>query len=143
MPTPFEDQIAFCQQLSTVSQDLADWADKQFDAGRSLDSVKEQLLRVMKVVTPLRAAAEPVADNVSRIETEMNSGWAEQVPHLFVQSVFAFQKKTPITHWRHFVDLSREGYITIIAQRREKPFDSIKDYLADDKLYLRETGHVA
>jgi hypothetical protein len=140
MTTPFEEQIEFCKQLKSVSQDLADWADQQFDAGRSLDHVKEQLLRVMKIVTPLRAAAEPVAENVTRTETEMNFGWAQQVPHLFVKSIQSFQKKTPITHWRHFIDLSRDGFITLIAQRRETPFDSVTEYLADDKRYLREVG---
>lgn len=138
--TATHEQIEFCQQISTVSNDLADWAEKQFQGGRSLESVKEQILRVMKIVVPLRKAAEPVRDNVTRIEIEMNLGWAQDVPHLFVQSIAEFQNKTPITHWRHYVDLGRNGFISLMAERREKPFDSVKDYLADDKRYLREIG---
>lgn len=134
------DQLTFVGQIATVSAELAQWAQEQFNNGRSLESVKEQLLHVMKIVAPFRAAAEPIAENVTRTEIEMNFAWAEQVPHLFVQSVKEFQNKTPITHWRHHVDLGRKGFITLIATRREKPFDSVQDYLADDKLYLREVG---
>jgi len=83
-------------------------------------------------------------DSVTRTETEMNKGWAEANPELFVRSVFDFQANTPVTHWRHFVDLGRPGYVTLIAVRRDKPFADRSAYLADgarDGLtFLKETG---
>lgn len=141
MTTRTPEQTRFTIQISTVSNDLADWAEKQFDAGRSIESVQEQLRRVMRVVTPLRKAVEPIHENVTRSETEINLGWAEANPELFVQSVKGFQAKAPITHWRHFVDLSREHYIKLIAVRRDQPFDSVTDYVMEEKLYLRESGY--
>lgn len=135
------EQITFVEQAKTVSPEFASWANAQFLAGRSVESVKEQVRRVMRVVTPLREAQAPLADNVSQTETEFNLGWADNNPELFAQAVRAFQTKTPITHWRHHVDLSREGFITLMAYRRAQPFNTVRDYLAVEKLYLKETGH--
>lgn len=81
------------------------------------------------------------AANVTRTDREFNLNWAKANPALFVQSVADFQNETPITHWRHFVDLSRGSFVKLIAVRRDKPFDSVTDYVMDDKLYLRETGY--
>lgn len=80
-------------------------------------------------------------DSVSRTETEMSLGWAVANPALFVQSVKDFQAKAPITDWRHYVDLSREHFMTLIAVRRDEPFASVTDYVMHDKAYLRETGY--
>jgi hypothetical protein len=139
--TAAHQKIEFCLQIGTVSKELADWAEVQFAAGRSLDSVRQQLRRVIRAVTPLREAAEPIADNVTRTETEFNLNWAHENPELFAQAVKAFQTKAPITHWAHHIDLSREQFMTLIAVRRDKPFDSVMDYVMADKLYLRETGY--
>lgn len=134
-------QIEFVEQVQTVSSELADWAKAQFVAGRSVEQVKQQVRRVMRVVAPLREARGPISEDVSQTETEFSLVWAENHPELFAQSVKEFQKATPITHWRHNVYLGREGFVTLIANRRETPFDSVKDYLAEDGLYLKETGH--
>ncbi len=84
-------------------------------------------------------------DNVSRTEREVNFGWANNNPELFVATVKDFQKETPVTEWRHHIDLSRPGYVTLIATRRRKPFDNIKDYLAngssEGRTYLSEIGY--
>lgn len=80
--------------------------------------------------------------SVSRAEKEMNFGWAQANPALFVQSVMGFQNEYPITDWRHHVDLSRNHFMKLIAVRRDKPFDSTTDYIMaeDSKLYLHEIG---
>lgn len=80
-------------------------------------------------------------DSVTRTEREMSLGWATANPALFVQSIKDFQSEAPITDWRHYVDLSRNHFMKLIAVRRDKPFDSVTDYVMDDKLYLRETGY--
>lgn len=85
--------------------------------------------------------AEPIHDNVSRFETEFNLNWAKANPELFVERVETFQSRAPITHWQHFIDLSRDRFMKLIAVRRDKPFDSVTDYVMEDKLYLRETGY--
>lgn len=146
MPTPSEcsvdlAEIAFVEQIKTVSPELAGWTELELLKGRSVEQIKTQLRRVMRVVTPLREAEAPVAENVSRTETEFNLNWARENPELFAQAVAAFQTKTPITHWQHFVDLSRQSFMKLIAARRDKPFDSVTDYVMEDKLYLRETGY--
>jgi hypothetical protein len=84
---------------------------------------------------------EPFHDNVTRSETEINLGWAEANPELFVRSVKTFQHRAPITHWQHYIDLSREHFMKLIAVRREQPFDSVTDYVMHDTAYLRETGY--
>lgn len=84
--------------------------------------------------------------SVSRTEREFNEGWAKANQALFANYVFAFQAETPITEWQHFVDLSRPGFMKLIAVRREKPFASIQEYLAagrvDGGTYLKEVGYV-
>lgn len=139
LPTDL-DRIALVKQLETVSPEIADWAERQLCDGQTVEQIKERLRRVMRIAAPLRSAEQPIGDQVSRIDTEFNLNWADANPELFAQAVRAFQTKTPVTHWAHHVDLSRECYITLIAVRRAQPFDSVKDYLADDKRYLRETG---
>lgn len=81
-------------------------------------------------------------ESVSRSEKEMNFGWAQANPELFVRSVMAFQAEFPITDWRHHVDLSRNHFMKLIAVRRDTPFDSTTDYVMaeDSKLYLKEIG---
>lgn len=80
-------------------------------------------------------------DSVSRADRDMSLNWATANPELFVQSVKDFQNEYPITHWQHHVDLSRQHFMKLIAVRRAKPFDSVTDYVMDDKLYLKETGY--
>lgn len=137
------EMVDFVRQIKSVSAELAVWAENQIRQGRSLGAIKEQLRHAMRVVTPLREAVEPPADNVTQIEQEFNFVWAQNNPELFAQALREFQRKTPITHWRHRIDLSREGFLTLYAYRRPKPFGSVRDYLAVDKLYLREIGYVA
>ena len=82
-------------------------------------------------------------ESVTRSEKEMNFGWAQANPELFVRSVMAFQTEFPITDWQHHVDLSRAHFMKLIAVRRAKPFDSTTDYVMaeDSKLYLKEIGY--
>lgn len=77
--------------------------------------------------------SDPIHDNVSRFDTEFNLNWAKANPELFVERVKSFQDRAPITDWKHFMKL--------IAVRRDQPFDSVTDYVMEDKLYLRETGY--
>lgn len=81
-------------------------------------------------------------DSVTRTSREVNLGWAENNPQLFVQTVKSFQAETPITHWQHFIDLSRNGYVTFHANRRETPFLDTKEYLAHSSgnRFLKEIG---
>lgn len=146
MPTASEcsvdlKEIEFVEQIKTVSAELADWAQAQFAAGRSVEQVKSQVRRVMRVITPLREAEAPLSPETSRTETEFNLNWARENPELFAQAVAAFQTKTPITDWKHFVDLSRQSFMVLIAVRRDKPFETVTDYVMEDKLYLTETGY--
>jgi hypothetical protein len=76
----------------------------------------------------------------TRTETEMSLVWGENHPALFVEAVKRFQDETPITHWRHHVDLGRKGFITLIASRRPQPFESVQDYLKDGGPFLQEIG---
>lgn len=78
---------------------------------------------------------------ISRTEREMNFCWANNNPALFVQSVEEFQREHPITHWRHHVDLTRVGFIALIAVRRPEPFASVQEYLADGGPFLKEHGY--
>ena len=79
-------------------------------------------------------------ESVTRSEKEMSMGWAQANPALFVTSIKDFQTEFPITDWKHFVDLSRQHFMKLIAVRRDKPFDSVTDYVMEDKLYLHEIG---
>lgn len=81
-------------------------------------------------------------ESVSRSEKEMNFGWAQANPELFIRSVMAFQAEFPITDWRHHVDLSRAYSMKLIAVRREATFGSTMDYVMaeNSKLYLHEIG---
>lgn len=80
----------------------------------------------------------------SRTESEFNLLWAENNPALFVSRIQEFQKDHPVTHWRHHVDLGRNGFITLIAVKRDTPFDTVQDYLKagrlDGELFLSEIG---
>lgn len=84
-------------------------------------------------------------DSVTRTEREVNFAWATNHPELFVTTFKNFQDETPVTHWRHHIDLGRPGYVKLIATRRAKPFDSVKDYLvdgsSDGRTYLTEIGY--
>lgn len=137
-----EAQTELLAQVANISMDLYNWMQGQFRAGRSIDGVKQQLRRVIGAIQPLRDAEAPIGENTTRTETEFNLNWARENPELFVQAVTAFQNKAPITEWKHFVDLSRKYVMTLIAVRRDEPFDHVTDYvMADGHLYLRETGH--
>lgn len=135
------EQFQLPNGMFSISPELTEWVNSQRRAGRPDHDIMSQMRRVIGVLQPLRDAEEPISDSVSRSETEFNLNWAQANPELFVQAVQAFQKKAPITHWRHYVDLSRASFMTLIADRREKPFDSVTDYVMEDKLYLKETGY--
>jgi hypothetical protein len=85
-------------------------------------------------------SADSIEALVSRRETELNLNWGRENPALFVEAVAKFQEQHPVTDWKHHVDLGRNGFLTLIATRREKPFESVQAYLADDHLYLNEIG---
>lgn len=135
------DQFQLPNGMFSISPELTKWVDAQRSAGRTDMDIMSQMRRVIGVLQPIRDAEAPVADNVSRTETEFNLNWAKANPELFADAVVAFQNKTPITHWQHYVDLSRGSFMKLIAVRRDKPFDSVTDYVMEDKLYLRETGY--
>lgn len=136
------EQFQLPNGMFSISPELTAWVDSQRRAGRSDEDIMSQMRRVIGVLQPLKDAEAPIADNVSRTETEMNLVWARNNPELFVQAVEAFQNKTPVTHWRHTVDLGRKGFVTLIANRRPQPFDDVQAYLAEDNgnLFLREIG---
>lgn len=119
------EQIEFLLQLAPVSKELRDWASGQFESGRTVDHVKTQLRRVMQIAAPLRQARQTVEPNVSQFEHEFNLGWARENPELFVQSVTEFQTNTPTTRWRHYIDLSRDGFVKLIAVRRIMPLGTV------------------
>ena len=83
--------------------------------------------------------------SVTRTEREFNEGWAKANQALFVNYVFSFQAEAPIEEWQHFVDLSRPGFMKLIAVRRAKPFKDRAEYLADGRVdggtYLKEIGY--
>lgn len=136
------DQFQLPNGMFSISPELMEWVNSQRRAGRSDSDIMSQMRRVIGVLQPLRDAEEPIRDDVSRTETEFNLNWAKANPELFAQAVESFQSKTPITDWKHFVDLSRESFMTLIAVRRDQPFETVTDYvMADEHLYLRETGH--
>lgn len=69
----------------------------------------------------------------------MSLGWAAANPLLFIERIKKFQTETPITHWEHRVDLSREHVMKLIAVRRTIPFDSLTEYVTD-RAYPKEIG---
>lgn len=79
---------------------------------------------------------------VSRVEVEMNLGWAEANPALFVDKVKGFKDDHPATHWQHHIDLTSGWKIKFIACRRETPFESDLHYVLDNDgaTYLTEVG---
>ena len=79
-------------------------------------------------------------ESVTRAEREMSMGWAKANPALFIQSVEDFKNDYPITDWRHYVDLSRNHHMKLIAVRRAEPFASVEDYVMA-RGYLTETGY--
>lgn len=88
---------------------------------------------------------DPIRDLLSRVDTEFSNVWATEHPALFVEGVQRFQRDYPTLAWRHHVDLSRAGFIKLIAVRRERPFKDMQEYLAagrlDGELYLSEVGY--
>jgi hypothetical protein len=135
------EQFQLPNGMFSISPELTAWVNEQRKAGRSDADIMSQMRRVIGVLQPIRDMADPIHENVSRFETEFNLNWAKANPELFVESVQTFQRRAPITHWQHFIDLSRDCFMKLIAVRRDKPFDSVTDYVMEDKLYLRETGY--
>lgn len=56
--------------------------------------------------------------NEARTETEINLNWARENPSLFVDTVASFQNARPPEGWSHQIDLSRMGFVTLIANRK-------------------------
>lgn len=59
-----------------------------------------------------------ISAHTSRIELEMNLGWARQYPHLFVDAITSFgeqARKHNLPLMR--TDMSRDGFIVIIADQ--------------------------
>lgn len=139
LPTDL-DRIKLVREFETVSPDLADWAERELSSGQTVEQITARLRRVMAIVAPLRAAAEPLPANVTQTETEFSLGWARANPELFAQAVESFQTKTPVTHWRHGIDLGRTGFLKLLAYRRPVPYASIMEHLDDGDTYLREIG---
>lgn len=63
--------------------------------------------------------AEP-AITTARVEVEMSTGWATMNPHLFTETFLDFQRDHPATVWSHTINLTRIGFITLTAHRKEK-----------------------
>lgn len=63
----------------------------------------------------------PAEDNplVSRAECEASFTWGQHHPELMVAFLMRFQERYPAEVWQHGIDLSRVGFITLIAKRRE------------------------
>ena len=59
------------------------------------------------------------ASLISRSETELSLRWAEENPALFVDNVIAFQNAFPAPVWYHRIDLSRKGFVTLVAARTD------------------------
>lgn len=68
---------------------------------------------------------------ISQVVREMNKVWSENNPALFIEKVWSFQEEYPIEEWRHCVDLSRKGFIKLIAWKRSEPWDLERDYLKE------------
>ncbi len=69
--------------------------------------------------------------HVSRSDQHFYFSWATQNPALFAESMQSFQAAYPIQEWRHHVDLSLKGQITMIAIRRTEPWNLERDYLIE------------
>lgn len=57
--------------------------------------------------------------DVSRVEVEMSTGWGTSHPELMVKSIVDFQLNHPVKDWCHTIDLSRIGFVSLIAHRRK------------------------
>lgn len=53
-----------------------------------------------------------------RNECEINLKWAEKNPGLFVHTIRRFQENHPVTEWAITTDLSRAGFMTLVAVHR-------------------------
>jgi len=124
-----------------VEPGLLAWIDNAFRSGFTKEAVVEQCRRVIRAIHPRRDDDTSVSAETSRFETEMNMGWAKANPELFVASVESFQSRAPITGWQHHIDLSRGGFLKLIAVRRDQPFESVTDYVMADGVYSREIGY--
>jgi hypothetical protein len=69
--------------------------------------------------------------HATRVEHECNLGWATTNPDLMVKSLVEFQTNHPIAEWRHHIDLSHVGYVTLIAHRRTQAYDASRDFLKE------------
>ena len=56
--------------------------------------------------------------NVSRVETELMISWGVKSPSLFVNAVHRFQIDHPESGWSRTADVSRDGYLILIATRK-------------------------
>lgn len=117
-----QDQIEFCIEIGTVSTELRSWVAYQFLSGRSLDSVKEQLLRVVKIVTPLREAAaetNPLLNgNTTSVHHSYNLAWMQKNAESFVGAIAKVAEDYPATEWRHFIAFQPPGMVELSVVRR-------------------------
>lgn len=79
--------------------------------------------------------------STSRVSVTLNLHWARANPLLFIDRVAGFSEDCPVTEWTHWVDLSRDHTVVLIAVRRDVPFESVTDYVTHPTAYLLETGY--
>lgn len=53
-----------------------------------------------------------------KTECEISTGWARAYPALFTDKVLSFQTDYPASEFRHSIDFSRDGFITLTAERK-------------------------
>lgn len=61
---------------------------------------------------------KPLDPETTRTEYDMSLLWARQFPARFVEALCNYQKENPASIWNHQIDLSRPGFITLIATRK-------------------------
>lgn len=52
-----------------------------------------------------------------RVEVEMNLNWAEANPELFAARVSKFQNEYNTGEWKMSMDLTRNRYMTLVAEK--------------------------
>lgn len=52
---------------------------------------------------------------LSRVETEINMVWADMHPDIFLKTIASFDETYPAPEWSRRIDLTRNGFITLVA----------------------------
>lgn len=62
---------------------------------------------------------ETALANETRTETELSLAWARENPELFVKAFDEMQEARPDRDWTFRLDMSRKGFVTVTAIRRD------------------------